>query len=454
MKDVCNCKNQKNCNLLERFCVFADSLLQQNHVSSLGAKLLLLWLFQNFFLIGSRFVLHRVGIDEGFLREAVLFAVSSIAVIVFLCNIRKINKKAYLPGILLILAVAIIFGVSYLLHPENQEFFTRSMYGIERVLRPDCAIYVVLFIWLIDDPDEIWGVFRIYAFFDWIALLVFQLMPRLTQGHFEDVSYLGEKIKLSYSLSFGYALLLPTFIFAYDFIRSKNKLALVISLFNVVLIFLYGSRGALVLIAIFVVLLLINNIVETEDKRKRKKKIIAACIFFGCALLFGKLLLQGAASLLISMGIHSRTLQMLMEGEFTSTNGRADIWNAVISAIKQGGIFGYGAFGDRPFVAPHHYAGYSHNIFLELIVSFGVLGVAMILKMVVDTFRMLFFCQDSRWRGLYIIFFSVSCQLLLSMSFWYVMEFWAALAIANKYFYLKKSGACDRNLRLNNVREK
>ena len=127
---------------------------------------------------------------------------------------------------------------------------------------------------------------------------------------------------------------------------------------------------------------------------------------------------------------------MILEGSITDENGREIIWQTVIAAIKKGNILGYGVYGDRPFVFPVHYVGYSHNLFLELIVSFGAVGVLIILWIIGDAVYMFFFCRDRDWRELYMIFFAISCQLMLSLSFWYVWEFWAAVAIAFRYRWL------------------
>ena len=149
---------------------------------------------------------------------------------------------------------------------------------------------------------------------------------------------------------------------------------------------------------------------------------------------------------------------MLLKGSFSASNGRDRIWNAVIDAIRSGGPFGYGMFGDRPFVAPLHIAGYSHNLILELLVSFGVFGVVIVAYIIKDAVKMLFVCKDDDWKEIYLILFVGSCKLLLSFSFWYIWEFWAAAAVAYKYGVVQKySYACRKNdfkeIRLSDIKE-
>ena len=233
-------------------------------------------------------------------------------------------------------------------------------------------------------------------------------------------------------------MLFPAVVFLYIFFIKNKVFYLLGAIISTALIFLYGNRGALLMIVIFVGLMVISNILDSKNVAYKTAKIMAVILLIIIVIIFGRMLLQSAVSVLQSLGIQSRTLEMLAEGSIMDDTGRDMIWKPVIEAIKVGGVWGYGVFGDRPIVSPVHYAGYSHNIFLELLVSFGAFGILIILGICACTFWMIFKCKDSRWRGLFIIFFSISCQLFMSMSFWYVMEFWAAAAIAYKYLYLQK----------------
>lgn len=143
------------------------------------------------------------------------------------------------------------------------------------------------------------------------------------------------------------------------------------------------------------------------------------------------------ADFLQSLGITSRTIRMMASGRAIDNTGRSEIWAASFSGFQENWILGNGVLGDRPYVFPFHYAAYSHNFFLEMLCSFGVFGIILSALIIIYSIRMLLYCDDKLWRGLFIIFFSISCQLFLSMSFWYVMEFWAAIAIAHNYFLSK-----------------
>lgn len=400
-------------------------------------ELLMLYFLELFSLTIVRFILSHLGFSDGIFRTVVLWGVASIPLILFFLYAKDFKQKNYLPFFVLFIVVILIMVLSVLLNPSLIEFYTRSNYGIDRILRPDCAIFAFLFFSLFDDPNELRKNLHIYAFLDFIYLVVVQLLPALSRGYWIDVGAQGQQLRYSYNLTFGYSMAFPTIIFLYYSIKEKKWYDIVLSILGMWFILTQGNRGSLLLPVIFIGLMAISSIVGSKNQSKKVLKILGIIFLTIFIIIFGGILLNNIVTVLTARGVSSRTLQALLSGSFGNDNGREKIWQTVIKAISNGGIFGYGILGDRPFVYPLHYVGYSHNIFLELVCSFGILGILSSLYIIIDAIRMIFFCKDTNWRELYIILFSVSCQLMLSMSLWYVWEFWAAVAIAFKYRNLK-----------------
>lgn len=406
--------------------------------SDYPSRLLLLYLSQIFILTVARFILSRMGYNTGFFRNFVLTCIASIPVILFLIRIPNIKKNVYSSFFLVYLTIVAAFALTWMLHPDYEYFFTRTDYGLLRVFRPDCAIYAYLFFSLLDNPEDILKTLKRFAYMDFGYLVVVELLPAMSRGYWQDVNYMGQTRQIEYSLTFGYEMSFPVIIFLYLFMRQKNWTALVFSLIGLLAILTNGSRGALIIPVIFVGLIAISDIVDSKDLTWKAAKI-TGIVFLGLALvLFGNVLLSILISLASSIGLESRTLQMLIGGNISDDSGRSVIWARVIGAIRDGGLLGYGVFGDRQFVYNLHYVAYSHNIVLELICSFGIVGVALCIFLGVQSIRMIGFCKSKEWRELFIICFSSACQLFLSLSVWYVWQFWAAAAIAHKYFQLKK----------------
>lgn len=396
-------------------------------------ELLMLYFLEPFSLTIARFILSRLGIFEGTVRTVVLWGIASIPILVFLLHAKSFSQKKYIPFVVLFFFVAIGMLVSVLLNPALSEFYTRSNYGLDRVLRPDCAMYAFLFFSLFDDPRELKKDLHIYAYIDFIYLIVVQLMPALSRGYWIDIGPNGQEMHYTYNLSFGYSMVFPTIVFLYYSIKERKLIHILFSLAGMWCIITQGNRGSLLLPIIFVGLMTINGIIDSKDMSRKALKIIGVVLVVIVIASVGESLLNRLLEALSGRGISSRTIQTLLAGSFSNDNGRTVIWLAVLKAIREGGPLGYGILGDRPFVFPIHYVGYSHNVFLELICSLGIIGVIFSIYIIIDAIRMIFFCKDTEWRELYIILFSVSCQLMLSMSFWYVWEFWAAVAIAYKY---------------------
>ena len=400
---------------------------------TIQSELLILWFMELLALTVARFILSWLGFFEGTVRTVVLWGIAAIPILLFLLHIRQLDQKRYTPFVLLFLFIALAMIISVIANPALGEFYSRSSYGLDRVIRPDSALFAFLFFSLFDNPSELRKNIQICAYIDFIYLVIIDLIPALTRGYWIDIGPSGQEIHFAYNLSFGYSMAFPTIVFLYFSIKERKLIHIVLSLVGMFLIITQGNRGSLLLPVIFIGMMVISGILDSRDMGRKMLKIIGVILAIVIVAAAGESILDWALSTLTQRGVSSRTIQSLLSGSFTNDNGRNLIWLTVIEAIRNGGVFGYGVLGDRPFVFPIHYVGYSHNLFLELICSLGVIGVVICIYIVMDAFRMLFFCKDTEWRELYIILFSVSCQLLLSMSFWYVWEFWAAAAIAYQY---------------------
>ena len=120
---------------------------------------------------------------------------------------------------------------------------------------------------------------------------------------------------------------------------------------------------------------------------------------------------------------------MLLTGTISDDNGRKEIWNAAIDMIKTN-PFGYGAMGTRHVIYFIHDVGHPHQVFLEILVDFGVLlGSIIIIIFIYQSAKILFSNKYNDWFPIYVLFFCRSCQLLLSGTFWHVAAIWACIGI-------------------------
>lgn len=159
----------------------------------------------------------------------------------------------------------------------------------------------------------------------------------------------GSFILVSYSMGFGYFLLLPMLVLFYQ----RKWYSISVSLLLLILIIVFGSRGPLLSVGIFLLYMLVQ---------KKAWKLLAVL------LLVGIICFAGLDSYLQSLDISSRTIDMILSGDFTEETNRDLIAEKAILTIKDNPIIGYGMFGDRIPVGDH-----CHNIILEVICDFGVI---------------------------------------------------------------------------------
>jgi hypothetical protein len=177
----------------------------------------------------------------------------------------------------------------------------------------------------------------------------------------------------TYSMHFSYAMLVVMLLHLNEWLARKKTIYFVIAVVEFLMILLFGSRGALVCVAVFLIL----KIISTEGSlRKKIPLIVVICIgtvgLFFIFDYFRPLILQ----YLSSRGKLSRTLKLLLIGEFSSyDSGRIDLWNRVIELIQERPILGWGIGGA---VNQMGYP-YPHQLFLDLLLTFGIpLGVLLI----------------------------------------------------------------------------
>lgn len=411
--------------------IYKSKKITINRLSK-GEVILIFWLFLPFILAVARFILNAFGIAEGVGRELLLLFLSSIPFLTFVVFRNKFPKENYIPFCYLLYIVIISVIFTMLFNPDSVEYLVRNNYGLERLIRPDCAMFAFLFFMLVDKVDDYFFAITLYAYIDVLFLFLVELIPAMNRGYWTDIGPYGDEIILPYSLSFGYSMLFPTITFIYKAIKERDIINAILSIVCIWAIVTQGNRGALFMILIFVFLFLTSRIKNTKNSILKLSCVSALLLSTIVLFYFNDLIIEYVIERLTSAGITSRSLDMLSRGTFTNDNGRIIIWETVIGAISDNLITGYGVFGDRPFVSPLHYVGYSHNIFLEFLVSFGVIGLILVYYTIVYSVKMIYVCNNEKIRELYIILFSVSCQLLLSMSFWYVFEFWACAALIYK----------------------
>ena len=187
----------------------------------------------------------------------------------------------------------------------------------------------------------------------------------------------------SYSMGFSYGCLLPMLV-----LYTRRKVFPVIVSFLVFLVVVsIGSRGAA---AVFVVFVAIDIFLS----RSRFSWVaVAAGVLF-------VLLLTAFSSIVDSLGINSRVLNLINAGDIGHTSGREGIYGAVIAAMKGHLLLGLGLFGDRVFLE----GAYCHNLLLEIFVDFGLFFGTMIILFGILALFICYRASRNRYRTMWLVF--------------------------------------------------
>lgn len=322
--------------------------------------------------------------------------------------------------------VIAFFLLTIIIHPEYEYWYAREDYGvINYVLRPDNGIFIFLFIRLLNDPKKIIRVIKVSAWFMFLYY-GYAVMRYLSRGYWIDTSHKGIPIHMSYNLSLGYNLLIFVLPFIYCAMEEKKVIDIVGALIGTVIIMIGGSRGPFLDIAILIVCYILIKV----DASKHKALLVLGVSAFAVAFIqLYPYLLYGLSSILDYFHITSRFVEKLASGSITEDAGRSVIWSAAIKMIKDKPL-GHGAMGSRYVLSRYIYVAHPHQIFLEILIDFGVIiGSLIIIWMVVCAFKLFKMKGQEEWKKVFAIFFARACQLLVSLTFWHSIGLWGVLAV-------------------------
>lgn len=253
--------------------------------------------------------------------------------------------------------------------------------------------------------------FMNYGFkISWINYLLLGFIP-FTYLYGEDINY----------MKFGYSLL-PSVLFSFSFLfkKEKRKSALILFLLSFSELLLFGARGAMLTFILFAFLY-----VYFTSVFKRKFKIYLTLIL---VLIVSnvQLILRFVVSFLSEYGMVSYSITKylnLFEGNSfaSTTSGRDHIYETAYQRIEDSPWFGNPI--NTCFIDTG--SSYYHNIFLDILVNFGVfIFILFILFILLHFFRAMR-SEDEKFKLIFLIVFIVSMgRLVVSSSLWQRPEFW------------------------------
>lgn len=246
------------------------------------------------------------------------------------------------------------------------------------------------------------------------------LLPALWGTYDRSISLLNYQAA-SYIAAFSFGLSIYFLFFNknhtnFSFLRNKLYLLFlsIISIFNLISVILPGGRGALVLSVLYL-LLTILFLLKFKYYKSLLYIVMVLTIFY---FSFPTLLNNSS----INTGF-KRATEFLGDGlriNWAGTSDRDLVYSNVISLISENPIWGYGIF------SYWNYSPNPHNIFLEFMLSGGILYSGLmsivLLLIIFKVFRLIKF-NSSDLIYLYILIFPLTI-LMFSGSYLITSEFW------------------------------
>lgn len=186
----------------------------------------------------------------------------------------------------------------------------------------------------------------------------------------------------------SYSVLFPTMFSFYYYIKNnKNKIDFLFFIFGLMQIMMYGTRGPLVCIMIFLFLFLFQNF------RHSTVVIINLLLIVGVFYIFLRPIMLVLMFVSRSVGLSTRIFESYLDDElvnYEKSSGRNDIHEVLWSNITNdsGGI-GYGLGSDRYLGL--HQGEYAHNLVYEIWMDFGLyigsVVLILLLLLMIASFR-------------------------------------------------------------------
>lgn len=333
--------------------------------------------------------------------------------------IRKSINRSVLVGIL---CAAAVISLQCLFFPQNKQYITGFDPMALFSFQPQSLLTVLPFLLIglaVKNAERLLDVLRIAAR---IGIGLGVLAYGLTIGFGMELRY------DDMSNAYGLCLLLCILIIH----QKLGDILFIIA--GILCLVLAGTRGPLVCLVIAVA---VKRILLEKNFYKRALSLIVGGVVIG--LLGSGLLvwlLEFLADSFAKVGITDlRIINYMRDGMLTDSSGRDGLTATAIEKLFEHPFIGYGVGGDRLIMSSGMYV---HNIFIELLLSFGIIGgTAFIMWLAFWVWRA-FQSNKPAVRMLAAILLSgIVMKLVFSSSYLYSKELFVFLGVCI-------SGACKR----------
>ena len=236
--------------------------------------------------------------------------------------------------------------------------------------------------------------------------------------HFLYVLVFGEDLSQEQSLYSGamgraYNLLPQLLMVTAVTFRKANLFNIVTLATGSVYLFSCGTRGAILCLFLFI---LISLLLRTSGRQRLILYLLTAFAMV-LVLMFYNGILLWMRSVARALGMSERIFNALQSESFFVSDSRTRLARQALEAIAARPVFGYGIAGDQAIMG-----NYSHNLLLELLVSFGLVqGILLFLYLMQLVLRS-YFKAAGKWAKELVVLLFCGTIVKLFISSSYLLE--------------------------------
>lgn len=345
----------------------------------------------------------------------------------FLLSMKTILSRICSKDLLLIMAILMVYFAHWAVYPGNSYYYDSNMWPF---LLGRLPLYFVGVAFCSERQED-----RLKLLYRASLLTIYCFTAyHLLRKPMDDFTLTTGDMNSSYNL-------LPhACLVFYRMMQKPNAWNISGFALSSLLLFMLGSRGPVLCIVIFALIVLLMG--------KNVKRLVIFGVIALIALLtlyiedFWYLILGWAYDLAEQFGLSTRVFDKYLSGDFTVSDTRIQIQNAVMHYLGENPIFGLGIYGDRRVAGGH----YPHNIFIEILSHYGyILGSIVLITIIVYAVRAYIFSRRSSDAvSVLVLMLLLGCNLKLIVSGSYLSEPFFFLLIGYCTALLRRKKAADR----------
>ncbi len=284
-----------------------------------------------------------------------VYIIPTLFISLFALSLPYILQRVRIPDILFALSFVLVVVMTLLIYPESSVYISPELWRIFGLSVP------LYFVGVIYDHNETQKDLFYCSILSVFFVFIYQLYILATG-----------RVLATDNMNTSYNVLPSIMYLIYWAVTNKGIKNWIIALAASCTSFVFGTRGPIVAIFVFLGICIVYKIFSIKNIAVRIIFVlilipIVAFIFSGDGVLtLAKILSEKFGE----VGFSTRIFDFFIEEQLDYDSGRDVLQEQVWSAIKQRSILGYGFMGDRSFLD----GSYVHNIVLELLCSFGIIA--------------------------------------------------------------------------------